>query len=67
MKIKVNIEDNEKFNRFLFNFKKDKIKVEKIYFTYQYNNNTEQVLFLRFQTTALEIIPSFINLIIFNN
>ena len=40
MKIKVNIEDNEKFNRFLFNFKKDKIKVEKIYFTYQYNNNT---------------------------
>ncbi len=40
MKIKVNIEDNEKFNRFLFNFKKDKIKVDKIYFTYQYNNNT---------------------------
>tara|TARA_B100000700_G_scaffold289701_1_gene347249 strand:- start:1379 stop:2779 length:1401 start_codon:yes stop_codon:yes gene_type:complete len=40
MKIKVNIEDNEKFNRFLFNFKKDKIKEDKIYFTYQYNNNT---------------------------
>ena len=40
MKIKINIIDNEKFNRFLFNFKKDKIKVDKIYFTYQYNNNT---------------------------
>ena len=40
MKINVNIEDNEKFNRFLFNFKKDKIKEDKIYFTYQYNNNT---------------------------
>ena len=41
MKIKINILDQDKFNRFLFNFKKDKILSENIYFTYQYNNNTK--------------------------
>ena len=40
MKVKVNIINQEKFNRFLFNYKKNKILSKNIYFTYQFNNNT---------------------------
>ena len=39
MKIKINITDKDKFNRFLFNYKKDVIDEDNIYFTYQYNLN----------------------------
>ena len=39
-KVKVIILDNEKFNRFLFNYKKNKISDKSIYFTYQFNSNT---------------------------
>ena len=41
MKIKINILDQEKFNRFLFNYKKDKITSKNIYFTYQFNTHTK--------------------------
>ncbi len=41
MKIKIDILNTEKFNRFLFNYKKDKILSKKIYFTYQFNSNTK--------------------------
>ena len=41
MKIKVNILNSEKFNRFLFNYKKNKILSKKIFFTYQFNRNTK--------------------------
>ncbi len=37
MKVKVNILDKNKFNRFLFNYKKNKITDDNIYFIYQYN------------------------------
>ncbi len=37
IKAKVNIFNNEKFNRFLFNYNKDKILNKNLYFTYQYN------------------------------
>ena len=37
IKAKVNILNNEKFNRFLFNYNKDKILNKNLYFTYQYN------------------------------
>ena len=40
IKIKTNIIDNEKFNRFLFNFKKNKINKDKLFFTYQFNADT---------------------------
>ena len=40
MNIKVNIVNKEKFNRFLFNYKKNKILSENLYFTYQYNVNS---------------------------
>ena len=39
MTIKINILNKEKFNRFLFNFKKNKIMFDNLYFTYQYNAN----------------------------
>ena len=41
MNIKVNIVNKEKFNRFLFNYKKNKILSENLYFTYQFNGNTK--------------------------
>ncbi len=40
IKAKVNIFNNEKFNRFLFNYNKDKILNKNLYFTYQYNANS---------------------------
>ena len=40
VKIKLNIHNKEKFNRFLFNYKKNKILSDNIYFTYQFNVNT---------------------------
>ena len=40
IKIKTNIIDNEKFNRFLFNFKKNKLNKDKLFFTYQFNADT---------------------------
>ena len=40
MKIKIKINNKEKFNRFLFNYKKDKLSVENLYFTYQHNVDT---------------------------
>tara|TARA_Y100001936_G_scaffold230123_1_gene252923 strand:- start:4240 stop:5643 length:1404 start_codon:yes stop_codon:yes gene_type:complete len=39
MKVKIKILNSEKFNRFLFNYKKNKILSKNIYFTYQYNNS----------------------------
>ncbi len=39
IKVKINILDKEKFNRFFFNYKKNKIKKNNLYFIYQYNNN----------------------------
>ena len=41
MKLKLDILDNEKFNRFLFNFKKNMIDSKSLYFTYQYNANSK--------------------------
>ena len=40
IKIKIEILNNEKFNRFLYNYKKDKILSKQIYFTYQFNADT---------------------------
>ena len=39
MKIKLNIFDNLKFNRFLFHYKKNRIEEKNLYFIYQYNAN----------------------------
>ena len=39
-KIKLNITDSEKFNKFLFNYKKNKILSKNLYFTYKFNVNT---------------------------
>ena len=42
MKIKINILNREKFNRFLFNYKRNKITEKNIYFNYRFdarNNN----------------------------
>ena len=41
MKIKINIINNEKFNRFLFNYNKDKIKNKNLYFIYQFNSSSK--------------------------
>ncbi len=41
MKVKINILDQNKFNRFLFNYKKNKIEYNKIFLTYQYNVNNQ--------------------------
>ena len=41
MKIKINISNYEKFNRFLFNYRKKKFINETIYFTYRFNANTQ--------------------------
>ena len=41
MDIKIDVLDKEKFNRFLFNFKKNKILSDSLYLTYQYNVNTK--------------------------
>ena len=40
LKAKVNILDSTKFNRFMFNFKKNKISSKNLYFTYQFNSGT---------------------------
>ena len=40
MKIKINISDREKFNRFLFNFRKNKINHDNLYFIYQFDNES---------------------------
>ncbi len=42
MKVKINIIDNVKFNKFLFSFKKNRIKNKNLYFTYQYNSNSSK-------------------------
>ena len=39
-KLKINIL-KEKFNRFLFNYNKDRIVSENLFFTYQFNSNTK--------------------------
>ena len=44
MKIKLNIFDQEKFNRFLFKFKKNKIFKKQLYFIYQFNVDTKTSL-----------------------
>ena len=41
MKIKINILDRTKFNKFLFNYKKNRIKSDTLYFTYQFNTETK--------------------------
>ena len=41
MKIKINILDTRKFNRFLFNSNKDKIVSKNLFFLYQYNNDVK--------------------------
>ena len=66
MKIKLNILDKEKFNRFLFNYKKNKISDKILYFIYQYNANKNSFI-SKYQTKVLEIIVNFINLKISNN
>tara|TARA_Y100000590_G_C15687541_1_gene1002183 strand:- start:692 stop:2095 length:1404 start_codon:yes stop_codon:yes gene_type:complete len=40
MKIKVNILDKIKFNRYLFHYKKNRIDEKNLYFTYRYNVNS---------------------------
>ena len=40
MKIKIDILNHEKFNRFLFNYKKNKVLDNSIYFTYKYNSDS---------------------------
>jgi len=44
VKLKLNILDVEKFNRFLFNYKKNKILSKKLFFTLRYNSNTKTSL-----------------------
>jgi len=44
MKIKLDIFNSEKFNRFLFNYKKNKILSKKLFFTLQYDPNTKTSL-----------------------
>jgi|TARA_B100000929_G_scaffold188174_1_gene148937 hypothetical protein len=44
MKVKLNIFDTEKFNRFLFSYKKNKILSKNLFFTLQYNSNTKTSL-----------------------
>ena len=41
MKIKVNILNKEKFNRYLFNYRKDKISEENIYFIYRFDSSNK--------------------------
>ena len=41
MKVKINVINEEKFNRFLFKYRKNKILNKNVYFTYQYNSNTK--------------------------
>lgn len=40
MKVKINIRNREKFNRFLFNFRKNKINHDNLYFIYQFDNES---------------------------
>ena len=41
MKGKINILESKKFNRFLFNYNKDRISEKNLYFTYRYNAKTK--------------------------
>ena len=45
MKVKIKINHTEKFNRLLFNYNKNKIKTDNLYFTYQFSPN-EKVSFI---------------------
>ena len=44
LKIKLNILDTEKFNRFLFNYKKNKILSKNLFFTLRYNSTNKTSL-----------------------
>ena len=54
IKAKVNIFNNEKFNRFLFNYNKDKILNKNLYFTYQFNANTKNSFISRVSNTGFK-------------
>ena len=41
MKLKINVLNKEKFNRFLFNYKKNQIKSNTLYLIYQFNPKTK--------------------------
>ena len=41
MNAKLKITNKEKFNRFLFNYNKDRIVSENLFFTYQFNSSTK--------------------------
>jgi len=54
MNIKVNVFNQEKFNRFLFNFKKNKTRDANFYFTYQFNANTKNNFISRISNTGFK-------------
>ena len=54
MNIKVNVFNQEKFNRFLFNYKKNKTFYENFYFTYQFNANTKNSFISRVSNSGFK-------------
>ena len=54
MNIKVNVFNQEKFNRFLFNYKKNKTFSENFYFTYQFNANTKNSFISRVSNSGFK-------------
>ena len=52
MKVKIKIFDSVKFNRFLFNYNKDKIKKKNLYLTYRFNVNTKVSFISRISFTG---------------
>ena len=59
MNIKVNVFNQEKFNRFLFNYKKNKTASENFYFTYQFNANTKNSFISRVSNTGFKSSSEF--------
>ena len=59
MKIKLDILNIEKFNRFLFNFKKNTINARSLYFTYQYNSNSKNSFISQISNSGFGNNPEF--------
>ena len=52
--IKIKIKDQERFNRFLFNYKKNKILSKNLFFTYQYNLDKQESYISPISTKGFE-------------
>ena len=50
MKLKINVLNKEKFNRFLFNYKKNQIKSNSLYLIFQFNPKTKDSFMSRIST-----------------